>query len=199
MCHALLQDPKFFQLLIRIDEELAAQARAGGCLCCEGVLHCANYPRKPRGCLSEAQDDYDTRFSFCCSVCRKRCTSMSVASLGGASIWGWRWCWCLPGMPGRSPAAARLEADWPIPMRTLQRWRQWWQSDFAADRRCGRRSARASCRRSRPVASRRTARTLYWRGARGVDAAAGLSHAAHRPLPDRTSERGVVITRRGCR
>jgi hypothetical protein len=54
VCHALLQDPKFFQLLKRIDQELAAQARAGRCLFCEGVLHCANDPRKPRACLSEA-------------------------------------------------------------------------------------------------------------------------------------------------
>jgi hypothetical protein len=36
----------------------------------------------------------------------------------GACTSGWRWCWCLPGMSG-------------IPIRTLERWRQWWQSEFA--------------------------------------------------------------------
>jgi len=112
VCHALLQDPKFFQLLKRIDQELATQARAGGCLFCDGVLHCANYPRKPRACLLEAQDDYDTRFSFCCSVCRKRCTSMSVRFLGRRVYLG-------------------LAVVLAIPIRTLERWRQWWQTDFA--------------------------------------------------------------------
>src|SRR3972149_4208870 len=81
VCHALLQDPKFFRLLLRIDEELAGDARAGGCAC-GGVLHRANYPRKPRACLNEVRSEYATRFSFCCSRCRKRLTSMSVRFLG---------------------------------------------------------------------------------------------------------------------
>ena len=42
MCHALLQDPSFFRLLLRIDEDLAGEARAGGCSC-GGVLHRADY------------------------------------------------------------------------------------------------------------------------------------------------------------
>jgi len=32
---------------------------------------------------------------------------------------------------GQTPAAARLEAGLGIPIRTLERWRQWWQTDFA--------------------------------------------------------------------
>ena len=32
---------------------------------------------------------------------------------------------------GQTPAAARLEAGSGIPIRTLERWRQWWQTDFA--------------------------------------------------------------------
>jgi len=81
VCHALLQNPNFLQLLLQIDIELAAQSQAGGCHC-GGVLHCANYPRKPRCCLGEARADYESRFSFCCSQCRKRTTSMSVRFLG---------------------------------------------------------------------------------------------------------------------
>ena len=131
MCHALLQDPKFFQLLKRIDHELAAQARVGGCLFCDGVLHCANYPRKPRACLPEAQDDYDTRFSFCCNRCRKRCTSMSVRFLGRRVYLGLAVVLVSARHAGQTPAAARLEAGSGIPIRTLERWRQWWQTDFA--------------------------------------------------------------------
>ena len=81
VCHILLQDPKFFQLLLRIDIELAAQTCANRCPC-GGVLHVADYPRKPRGCPREVRGDYTSRFSFCCSLCRKRTTAMSVRFLG---------------------------------------------------------------------------------------------------------------------
>jgi len=81
VCHALLQDPNFFRLLLRIDEELAGKLRAGGCSC-GGVLHSADYPRKPRGCLAEVRSQFESRWSFCCNRCRKRATSMSVRFLG---------------------------------------------------------------------------------------------------------------------
>lgn len=130
MCHALLLDPKFFQLLKWIDQELAAQAHAGRCLFCGGVLHCANYPRKPRACLPEAQDDYCTRFSFCCSVCRKRCTSMSVRFLGRRVYLGLAVVLVSARHAGQSSSAARLSEGLEVPIRTLERWRQWWQADF---------------------------------------------------------------------
>ena len=68
-------------MLLRIDGELAAQCQAQGCLC-GGVLHKANFARKPRGCPIEARADFESRFSFCCSICRKRTTSVSVRFLG---------------------------------------------------------------------------------------------------------------------
>ena len=71
VCHILLQNPRFFQLLLQIDIDLAAQTRAVKCQC-GGTLHKADYPRKPRGCPSEARADYESRFSFCCSQCRKQ-------------------------------------------------------------------------------------------------------------------------------
>ena len=69
VCHAFLQDPKFFQLLHRIDRELAGEAKAVGCAC-GGVLYRADYPRKLRGCPPAVRRDYETRFSFCCGCCR---------------------------------------------------------------------------------------------------------------------------------
>ena len=48
VCHALLGDPKFFTLLLRIDHDLAEQVRASRCRC-GGALHRADCPRKPRG------------------------------------------------------------------------------------------------------------------------------------------------------
>lgn len=58
VCHALLQDFRFFRLLLQLDIDLAMQSRAGGCRCGE-VLHRANFPRKPRCCLDEVRADYE--------------------------------------------------------------------------------------------------------------------------------------------
>lgn len=81
MCHILLNDPKFFSLLLHIDRDLAQQCRAAGCPC-GGTLHQANYPRKPRGCPREARADCERRFSFCCNRCRRRITARSVRFMG---------------------------------------------------------------------------------------------------------------------
>jgi len=97
-----LFDPRFLELLLRIDHELAAQRRVEGCRC-GGTLHRADYPRKPRGCSREVRSDHSSRLSFCCSICRGRADS-SVgwrASSADGPISGWRWCWCRLGRPGR--------------------------------------------------------------------------------------------------
>ena len=131
MCHALLQNPNFFRLLLRIDEEFAGEARAGGCAACGGVLHRADYPRKPRACLKELRCEYASRFSFCCSRCRKRLTSMSVRFLGRRVYLGLAVVLGSARHAGQNPAAARLAGTLEVPLRTLERWRQWWGEAFA--------------------------------------------------------------------
>ena len=49
MYHELLFDATFWAFLFGIDRELAEGARAEKCPSCGCHLHCANYPRKPRG------------------------------------------------------------------------------------------------------------------------------------------------------
>ena len=110
MSHFLLQDPRFFRLLLRIDRELAEQTRAQGCAC-GNVLHRGDYPRKPRGCLREVRSEFESRLSFCCSVCRKRTTSKSVRFLGR-----------------RVYLAMAVVLD--VAARTLARWRSWWCEQF---------------------------------------------------------------------
>jgi len=129
VCHALLQDPKFFRLLLRIDQELAGDARAVGCTC-GGVLHRANYPRKPRACLNEVRADFESRFSFCCNRCRRRKTSMSVRFLGRRVYLALAVVLVSARHAGQNPAAERLSTTLAIPVRTLQRWRQWWVQEF---------------------------------------------------------------------
>ncbi|MHB1284349.1 MAG: hypothetical protein B7Z60_09820 [Ferrovum sp. 37-45-19] len=129
MCHALLQNPNFFQLLLQIDIELAAQLRAGGCQC-GGVLHCANYPRKPRACANEIRSDFESRFSFCCHRCRKRATSMSVRFLGRRVYLGLAVVLMSSGRTEATAEVAELSKILAVPMRTIQRWRNWWAEQF---------------------------------------------------------------------
>ncbi len=83
-----LSDPNFHQLLMRIDEDLAAQTQAGGCPVCGGRLHSATWPRKPRGIPHGSREPYQSRFSFCCAEagCRRRCTPPSVR-FPGRRVW----------------------------------------------------------------------------------------------------------------
>jgi len=129
VCHALLQDSRFFRLLLQIDIELAAQSRAGGCHC-GGALHCANYPRKPRCCLSEVRADYEWRFSFCCNRCRKRTTSVSVRFLGRRVYLGLAVVLMSAGRVEATSAVAELGEIMEVPVRTVQRWRNWWVEQF---------------------------------------------------------------------
>ena len=133
MSHFLLQDPRFFQLLLRADQEFAQQTRAGGCVC-GGVLHRGDYPRKPRGCLPEVRSDFESRFSFCCSICRKRTTSVSVRFLGRRVYLAMAVVLVSARHAGQTPAARRAATLLDIPVRTLGRWRHWWQEQFPLTR-----------------------------------------------------------------
>jgi hypothetical protein len=124
-----VQDPKFFALLLRIDHELAALARVEGCRC-GGVLHRADYPRKPRGCPVEVRAEYSSRLSFCCSLCRRRLTSMSVRFLGPRVYLALAVVLVSARLAGPTPAAARLGLALGVARRTMERWRGWWCEQF---------------------------------------------------------------------
>jgi hypothetical protein len=128
VCHALLHDPRFFALLLQIDEELAAQTQAKACICL-GPLHRADYPRKPRGCPPEARGSVERRFSFCCDRCRKRTTSPSVRFFGRRVYLSLAVVLSSSRHAG-SNSAARLMAELGVAWHTLRRWRGWWQEAF---------------------------------------------------------------------
>ena len=129
MCHALLHDPKFLALLLRIDHDLAGRMRCDGCPC-GGALHRADYPRKPRGCPVGVRHDHSSRLSFCCSVCRRRATSMSVRFLGRRVYLALAVVLQSARPAGPTEAAARLGAALGVERRTLARWRYWWCEQF---------------------------------------------------------------------
>ena len=136
MCHAFLSTAKFRSLLLRIDEDLAAEVRAAGCAVCGGVLHSARYARKPHGIpLSVLGEAYGWRLSFCCDRegCRRRPTPSSVRFLGRRVFLGAvvvLIAALTSGLTRRRVAA--LRARFRVSVRTLRRWRAWWQEEFVA-------------------------------------------------------------------
>ena len=90
MYRALLADARFHELLLAFDRDLAAAARAGGCVRCGGVLHSARFLRKPRGGPAGLGEEHARRFSFCCpeDPCRKRATPPSFRFLGRKAYLG---------------------------------------------------------------------------------------------------------------
>jgi hypothetical protein len=131
VCHILLNDPQFISMLLLIDRDLAEQRRSRGCPC-GGVLHRADYPRKPRGCPPEARADCNSRFSFCCNQCRKRVTVESVRFMG-RRVYLSLAVVLLSGRRARPTAAhVQVAEALAVPVRTVARWRHWWAQVFPA-------------------------------------------------------------------
>jgi hypothetical protein len=130
VCHALLQNPNFFHILLQLDIGLAAKTRTAKCPYCGGTLHRANYPRKPRCCPDEVLADFESRFSFCCNQCRKRKTSVSVRFLGRRVYLGLAVVLMSAGRSQSTADVTQLSETLNVPARTIQRWRQWWAEQF---------------------------------------------------------------------
>lgn len=129
----LLCDATVYEVLQRIDEDLAAQAQAAGCGC-GGRLHGARYPRKPRGGPAGLGAGYDYRLSFCCAEdgCRRRTTPPSVRYLGRKVYLGAVVVLVSALRQGPNPTRVRvLQGLFGVGERTLRRWRAWWQGSFA--------------------------------------------------------------------
>jgi hypothetical protein len=136
VCHAVLRDTRFFELLYALDRDLADQTRFQGCPC-GGRLHQADYFRKPRGGPAGLSPDPERRFSFCCARdgCRRRRPPPSLRFLGRRVYFGVVMVLVTAMVHGATPRrAAELRAQLGVDRRTLARWRQWWQEHFPASR-----------------------------------------------------------------
>lgn len=127
MYDAIAQDPLFFRYLSRIDAELAAATRRGGCQHCAGRLHVADFPRKPRGCPAAVIEEYSRRLSFTCGYCDLRTTPPSVRFLGRRVYVA---VVLMLSSPPDSVSAARLTRLLAVSRRTVLRWRRWWTQEF---------------------------------------------------------------------
>ena len=131
LCQGYLADQQLHELLEKVDSELAAKVRPGGCLHCSGKLHRADYKRKPRGGPKKDEELY--RDSFCCDQdrCRKRHTPPSVRFLGRRVYWGFVVVLVSAMHHGLKPQRVRvLREQLGIDRRTLERWRAWWLETF---------------------------------------------------------------------
>jgi hypothetical protein len=75
-------------------------------------------------------DQYNFRFSFCCSVCRQRTTPMSVRFLGRRVYLSVLVVLLSAGLARPTAAATELAQLLGVPVKTLMRWRQWWRELF---------------------------------------------------------------------
>lgn len=126
----ILSDPRLYELLSSIDQELAESVRRGGCPC-GGRLHRGDYPRKPRGALTDPGREYDRRRSWCCAVCRQRRTPPSVRFLGRRVYLGV----VVVLVSALAEGITARRASWlreqvAVSRRTLERWRSWWRARF---------------------------------------------------------------------
>lgn len=135
MYQALLADSRFHQQLLAFDRDLAAGCRAAGCPACGGVLHTANYLRKPRGRPVALGEEHDRRFSFCCAVdgCRDRATPPSLRFLG-RKVYLAVIVTLIAAMQGglTERRLDKLSEAIGVDRRTVTRWRDWWRTRFTA-------------------------------------------------------------------
>lgn len=123
----LLHDTYLIKLLDKVDVDLADAVGSRECKYCGGKLHCGDYPRKPRGVSC-----WTKRYSFNCSVCRKRHTPASVRFLGRKVYAGFVLV-LVSAIENRASTKeiGRLCDTLGIDVRTLKRWARWWQEVFA--------------------------------------------------------------------
>ncbi|MGH7262274.1 MAG: hypothetical protein ACREI9_16695 [Nitrospiraceae bacterium] len=136
MYQSLLQDSRCFDLLLRLDEDLAAEARRRGCEC-GGVLHSARYERKPRGGPAGLGRESAVRFSFCCATegCRRRLTPPSLRFLGRKVFFGILVLLVPVLRDGSNPERlSRLCERFSVSVRTVRRWIRFWRETFVTSR-----------------------------------------------------------------
>ena len=130
--HQLLADASFWDFLFDIDQQLAENAKNKKCPNCGAPLHCADYPRKPRG-PRLLPDHYRWRLSFCCARdgCRKRVTPPSVRFLGRKVFLGTIVVLVAAMRQGPSPRRVReLTEQFGVSRDTIYRWREFWNEHF---------------------------------------------------------------------
>lgn len=140
MWHGWQGDVKFYRALAEADLAIATEVRGAGCPC-SGRLHRADYPRKPRGELGEAEELFCRRISFCCDRegCRARTTPPSLRFLGrkvyvSAVVLAASALYVLMRAAGGGDPSPEIQGRrvLGVPARTARRWHVYWVVMFVA-------------------------------------------------------------------
>lgn len=126
----VLDDPRFYPFLCKVDTDLATATQAAGCPQCGAVLHSARYPRRILGIAVQPGATHDYRASFCCSRdgCRHRVTPPSVRFLGRKRFLSAVVLLVSAARYGARPALVQaLQRAYGISRSTLARWQRWWR------------------------------------------------------------------------
>jgi hypothetical protein len=120
---------------MKFDEDLAVEAKRGGCTRCGGRLDSSRYSRKPRVSPTvKLPVKYDERFSYSCATrtCRKRRTPPSTRFLGRRVYLGAVVVLATAMQQGATRwRASQLRELFGVSLQTLARWRSWWADAFA--------------------------------------------------------------------
>jgi hypothetical protein len=134
VCHKLLHDARLYVLLLKFDEDLAAEMKRARCRLCGGRLDKGRYPRKPRvPSWIKLPEEYDWKFSYSCAVkgCRTRHTPASARFLGRRIYLGMIVVLATAMQQGPAPwRMSRLREELGVSRQTLERWREWWRAAF---------------------------------------------------------------------
>lgn len=121
-------------MLLKFDEDLAAETKRERCQRCGGRLDDCRYPRKPRVSRTmKLPPEYDERFSYSCAVdgCRKRHTPPSMRFLGRRIYLGAVVVLATALQQGTTKwRASKLRELLGVSPQTLARWRTWWAEAF---------------------------------------------------------------------
>lgn len=126
----IITDPRLYNTLLKIDKELADEARGKGCPRCGGTLHSAKYPRKIKRSCFPIDGKNIIRFSFCCNTdgCRRRVTPRSVRFMGRrrylSVVVVLHSALCHGLTQRRIEEVSKLVG---VSLRTLSHWQTWWR------------------------------------------------------------------------
>jgi hypothetical protein len=73
---------------------------------------------------------YSSRLRFCCALCRKRSTSLSVRFLGRRVYLALAVVLVSGSRTASTSTGVRLGAELGVARQTLQRWQAWWIEQF---------------------------------------------------------------------
>jgi hypothetical protein len=131
MYQNFLTDTTFFHFLYKCDQQIAEEYCKKSCIYCnKGILHVANYQRKPKGVPKNVSSCFSKKFSFCCNVegCRKRTTPPSMRFMGRKVYVGMviLLVFTLGERTSSKIDQLMVLTGVNLPEETLRRWQYWW-------------------------------------------------------------------------